>query len=114
MQAGSANENYPECMVSCIETLESMKDVFPYVQGYFGLVSTFFQPWGFVLASKKHDPMALTAAEIESRFATRGVKNRYYTGRFHHACFTLPEYLIEAQKKDGRVLTDADPFIWTA
>lgn len=57
MQAGSANENYPECMVSCIETLESMKDVFPHVAGYFGLVSTFFQPWGFVLASKSHSTL---------------------------------------------------------
>lgn len=114
MQAGSANENYPECMVSCIETLESMKEVFPYVAGYFGIVSTFFQPWGFVLASKKYDPMALTAEEIENRFLKRGVKNRYYTGRFHHACFTLPEYLLEAQKQHGRILTDAEPFVWTA
>lgn len=114
MQAGSANENYPECMVSCIETLESMKEEFPFVAGYFGIVSTFFQPWGFVLASKKYDPMALTAEEITKRFAERGVTNRYYTGRFHHACFTLPEYLLEAQKTSGRILTDAEPFVWTA
>ncbi|MEY4882019.1 MAG: hypothetical protein RLZ87_1452, partial [Armatimonadota bacterium] len=58
--------------------------------------------------------MALTAEEIEARFAARGVKNRYYTGRFHHACYTLPEYLIEAQKNSARILTDAEPFVWTA
>jgi len=114
MQAGSANENYPECMVSCIETLESMKETFPYVAGYYGIVTTFFQPWGFVLASKKYDPLALAQEEIAKRFADRGVTNHYYTPRFHQAVFTLPDYLLEAQKKSGRVLTDAEPFVWTA
>ena len=114
MQAGSANENYPECMVSCIETLESMKEVFPFVAGYWGVVTTFFQPWGFVLASKKYDPYALSEEEIAARFAARGVQNRYYTPRFHRAMFTLPDYLLEAQKRSGRILTDAEPFVWTA
>ena len=114
MQAGSANENYPDCMVSCIETLESMKEVFPHVAGYFGIVTTFFQPWGFVLASKKHDPLKLVEAEIAARFAARGVKNRYYTPRFHQAVFTLPDYLLEAQKTSARILTDAEPYVWTA
>lgn len=114
MQAGSANENYPECMVSCIETLESMKDTFPYVAGYFGIVTTFFQPWGFVLASKKHDPLALAQEEIQRRFTERGVTNRYYTPRFHQAVFTLPDYLLVAQERSGRILTDAEPFVWTA
>ena len=113
MQAGTASENYPECMASCIKTLQDM-DCFEHVAGYYGLVNTFFQPWGFVVASKKYDPMALTPEIIAERFAQRGVKNRYYTPRFHHACFTLPEYLNEAVEKQGRILTDADPFIWTA
>lgn len=111
MQAGSASENYPACMVSCIRTLE---DVFPHVAGYYGIVSTFFQPWGFVLASKRSDPMSLSAEEIGRRHADRGVENRYYTGRFHSALFTLPEYLLRAYDSVGRVLTDAEPFVWTA
>ena len=114
MQAGSANENYPACMASCIKTLESMKEVFPYVQGYYGLVSTFFQPWGFVLASKKHDPLALAKDEIEKRLNERGVQNRYITPRFWNAAFTLPEYLLRAVEEEGRILTDAEPFVWTA
>lgn len=113
LQAGSASENYPACMASCIATLKSM-DVFPYVYGYYGMVNTFFQPWGFVLASKTYDPMALTRQEIENRHRDRGVQCRYYTGRFHHACFTLPEYLEVAVREEGRILTDAEPFVWTA
>lgn len=111
MQAGSASENYPACMVSCIKTL---KEVFPFVAGYYGIVSTFFQPWGFVLASKVHDPLALTRQEVETRHQMRGVANRYYTGRFHQAMYTLPEYLERAYATEARILTDAEPFVWTA
>lgn len=114
MQAGCANENYPYLFVACEETLKSMTDVFPYVAGYFGIVTSFMMPWGFMLASKKYDPLALTMEEIAKRFEARGVTNRYYTPRFHQAAFTLPEYLIEAKKEHGRIITDADPYIWTA
>lgn len=114
MQAGSANANYPGCMVSCIETLESMKETFSCVAGYSAMVTTFFQPWGFVLASKKYDLTSLNQEIIEKRFNERGVKNRYYTPRYHQAIFTLPDYLIEAQKLEGQILTDASPYSWTA
>jgi spermidine synthase len=114
MQAGSANANYPGCMVSCMATLEAMSDVFKHVAGYWGMVTTFFQPWGFVLASRRHDPLALSQAEITRRFSQRGVTNRYYTPRFHGSVFTLPDYLLEAQSSQGRVLTDAEPYAWTA
>lgn len=114
MQAGSANANYPGCMVSCMATLEAMSDVFKHVAGYWGLVTTFFQPWGFVLASKRHDPLALSESEITKRFNQRGVTTRYYTPRFHTSVFTLPDYLLEARASHGRVLTDAEPYAWTA
>jgi spermidine synthase len=89
-------------------------DCWAHVAGYWGMVTTFFQPWGFVLASKKHDPLTLTVEEIARRFAVRGVKTKYYTPRFHQAVFTLPDYLLEAKDADGRILTDAEPFVWTA
>jgi len=114
MQAGSANSNYPYCYVACLKTLQSMKETFPYVAGYYGIVTTFMMPWGFILASKKYDPLALTMQEIEKRFKARGVKNRYYTPRYHQSMFTLPDYLHEALEKHGRVLTDKEPFVWTA
>lgn len=114
MQAGCANENYPYLFVSLLETLESMKETFPYVAGYYGIVTSFMMPWGFILASKKHDPLALSPDEIASRFAARGVKTRYYTPRYHNSVFTLPEYLLEAQKEHGRIITDAEPYKWDA
>lgn len=112
MQAGSANANYPECMACCIKTLEEM-GCWAHVEGYWAVVTTFFQPWGFVLASKRHDPIGLSEVEIARRFAERGVRTRYYTPRFHRAVFTLPDYMLEAVAQ-ARELTDADPFVWTA
>jgi spermidine synthase len=114
MQAGCANANYPHCFASCYKTLSEMKDVFPIVRGYWAHVTTFMMPWGFILASKSHDPLQLNEAEIAKRFADRKVTTRYYTPRFHQATFTLPDYLYEAVEEHGKVLTDAAPFFWTA
>jgi spermidine synthase len=114
MQAGCANSNYPYCFAACMKTLEDMKDVFPYVAGYYGIITTFMMPWGFILASKKHNPADLNPEEIAKRFAARGVQNRYYTPRYHNSVFTLPDYLVEAVEEHGRVLTDEKPFVWTA
>lgn len=114
MQAGCANANYPYLYSCNWATLDSMRDTFPYVAGYYGLVTTFLMPWGFMLASKKYDPLALAQEEIERRFRDRGVETRYYTPRYHQSVFTLPEYLYEARREHGRVLTDAAPYVWEA
>jgi spermidine synthase len=114
MQAGCANANYPYLFSANLHTLRSMAEVFPHVAGYYGIVTTFLMPWGFVLASKRHDPLALAAEEIARRFEARGVRNRYYTPRYHSSVFTLPEYLLEAVEEHGRVLTDAEPYVWEA
>lgn len=114
MQAGCANANYPYHFASNLRTLMDMKDTFPYVRGYWGFVTTFMMPWGFILASKRHDPLELDESEIAKRFAQRGVTTRYYTPRFHQAVFTLPDYLFEALEEHGRIVTDADPMAWEA
>lgn len=112
MQAGSASTNYPDCMLSCIKTLRDM-ECWQSVTGYWGVIPTFFQPWGFVVAAKTADPKALSEAEVASRLAERGVKNRYITPRFWQAMLTLPDEL-EHGIAGARILTDADPFVWTA
>lgn len=111
MQAGCANINYPDCFAPCLRTVQ---EVFPETHGYWAIMTTFFLPWGFVLGSKRHSPLDLTEADLEARFKERGIVNRYYTPRFHRSVFTLPDYLEEAVRTKGYVMTDAAPFIWTA
>lgn len=113
MQAGSANMNYPYLMACCTKTLEAI-DAFPVVRPYYGIVTTFLQPWGFVLASKQHDPLLLSEADVAARLKARGVQNRYVTPRYHQSIFICPDYLLEAFEEHGRVCTDADPFFWKA
>ena len=91
-----------------------MKDTFPVVRCYYGLVTTFQMPWGFILASKKHDPLSLDLSSIAARLSSRGVTNRYATPRFMPSMFVLPEYMLRAIEEHGKVLTDSEPFLWTA
>lgn len=114
LQSGAVSETYPQCFACVHTTLESLKDKFPFVRGYWAGVTTFMTNWGFIIASKKHDPLELDTSEIASRLAARGVTNRYYTPRFHQAMFTLPEHMLRDIKRYGRVLTDAEPFVWEA
>lgn len=111
IQAGCANLNYPDCYAACVKTLE---DVFPIVRGYWGIMTTFLMPWGFVLASNDLDPLLLSEELIENRQRERGVSTKYYTPRFHKSIFTLPDYLTNAIDTRGQVMTDDKPFLWTA
>jgi spermidine synthase len=114
LQAGCANMAYPYCYSAVVATLQAMKETFPVVRPYTGFITTFQLPWGFVLASKKHDILDMSEEELAARFAARGVTNRYFTPRYSRPIFTLPDYLIEAIAKHGKILTDAEPFIWSA
>jgi len=114
LQSGAVSETYPQCFACIHETLSSLNDLFPVVRGYWAGVTTFMTNWGFIIASKRHDPNDLDVDAIAKRLAERNVENRYYTPRFHNAMFTLPDHMLRDIKRYGRVLTDAEPFIWDA
>lgn len=109
LQAGSTDPSYHEFFASCAKTLE---DVFPLVRPYWSFIFSFGLPWGFILASKKDDPLVLDEEEITQRFQQRKVKNlKFYHPPLHRSFFALPLYLFHGLKK-GKVLTDKKPFIW--
>ncbi len=110
LQAGSTDPVYHDFFASCAKTLEK---VFPIIRPYWVHMFSFGLPWGFVLASKKEDPLELEHEEILQRMERRGVKNlQFYESSLHQALFTLPPYLKAGLKK-GKVLTDKKPYIWT-
>jgi spermidine synthase len=109
MQAGSTDPTYYEFFASCVRTLAS---VFPIVRPYWAFVFSFGGPWGFVVASKKVDPLDLKEKDLQKRSDARKVQRlKFYHEGLHGGFFALPRYLIEGQEK-GRVLTDREPFIW--
>ncbi|MDW8051832.1 MAG: polyamine aminopropyltransferase [Armatimonadota bacterium] len=111
VQSGAGDPLYPY-LYGCI--VRTLQEVFPIVRPYWTFVASFMLPWGFVLASKKYDPLALTREEVARRIEARGVRGlRYYDADVHFAMFAIPPYLREVIAQ-GRVLTDAEPFAWEA
>lgn len=111
LQAGGTDPFYNQFFASCARTLE---ETFPLVRPYWTFIFSFNNPWGFILASKKTDPLEQDEKVISERMRSRGIEElKFYHPGFHHSLFSLPVYLMKALKK-GRVLTDKNPFIWEA
>lgn len=109
LQAGCTDPFYYEFFTSCAKTLEG---IFPLVRPYWTFVFSFSFPWGFIIASKKEDPLELEEKEITRRIRDREVRNlKFFHPALHKSLFSLPLYLIRALKI-GRVLTDEKPYIW--
>lgn len=109
IQAGSTDLLYNRFFASCARTLEQ---VFPFVRPYWTFMFSFCSPWGFIIASRKEDPLKIDEKIIKKRFQDRKIKGlKFYHLNMHHGLFALPLYLQGALKK-GRILTQKDPFIW--
>ena len=109
MQAGSTDPTYYEFFASCVKTLSL---VFPIVRPYWTYMFSFGGPWGFVVASKKLDPLDLEKNDVKERIDSRNIKGlKFYHSGLHRSMYVLPGYLVENLEK-GRLLTDREPFIW--
>ncbi len=109
MQAGMTKVGELDFFTSINRTL---REVFPVVAGYQTFVSCFGTPWGFIVASRKNDPRAQSAADVDRRVADR-VKGTlgYWDGQTHQHAFSLPRFIRTAIDAQTRVVTDAHPLI---
>ncbi|PYO57405.1 MAG: spermidine synthase [Candidatus Rokuibacteriota bacterium] len=87
----------------------TLREVFPVVAPYQGF------PWGFILASKGHDPRQESAGDIDRLIAQRLNPGDlgYWDGQAHLHSFNLPKFLRRALESNDRVITDANPLIIT-
>jgi spermidine synthase len=109
LQAGSTDPTYHDFFTSCVKTL---CQIFPIVRPYWTIVFSFGGPWGFIVASKREDPLDLTKDDLKKRTDSRKIRGlKFYHGGLHEGFFSLPGYLVKGQDK-GRVLTEKEPFIW--
>ena len=84
--------------------------VFPVVRPYAVDVPSFGVPWGFSVASKGADPLALSAAEVDSRVAARLAGDlRFYDGLTHQGLFGIPKYLRDAIAAQTKIIRDEAP-----
>ena len=87
----------------------TMAQVFPVVRPYIVNIPSFFIPWGFILASKKTDPVKLTTKKIEEKLSGIKHKLRFYDSVTHAGIFSIPKYLRKAVEKQNIVITDKNP-----
>ena len=88
----------------------TLKSVFPIVTPYAAHIPCFGGPWGFCIASKKHNPALLTSEDVDRLIAARALKGlKFYDGETHRGMFALPKYIREAMAKQTRIITDKKP-----
>jgi spermidine synthase len=92
----------------------TLREVFPVVAAYQSFVSCFGTPWGFIVASKTVDPARLGAQAVD-KLVTERVKGtlEYWDGVTHQHAFSLPKFIRKAVAKQTRIVTDANPLIFS-
>jgi spermidine synthase len=107
VQAGSAN---PTELLNLSAVNKTLQSVFTIVTQCVVYMPCFGGPWGFCVASLKHNPALMTAEAVDRRIKTRAVKGlKLYDGETHRGMFALPRYIREALAKQKRVITDKKP-----
>ena len=111
MQAGMTKRGELAFFTSIHRTL---REVFPVVAGYQTFVSCFGTPWGFIVASKKVDPIKQDVKAVDRLIGDR-IKGslEYWDGVTHQHAFSLPKFIRKSIAKQTRIVTDANPLIVT-
>jgi spermidine synthase len=77
-------------------TLRTLRATFAHVTPWFVHIPMYGATWGFACASDTLQPRDISAAEVASRLAARGVGDlRLYSADTHQALMTLPPYIAE-------------------
>ena len=82
----------------------TVKKAFPIARPYEANIPSFGGSWGFIIASKKYDPLRIPEREIIRRIRERGLKTRFYDHKTHKAILTLPKFLRNAIRREKRTL----------
>ncbi|MCR3923554.1 MAG: polyamine aminopropyltransferase, partial [Firmicutes bacterium] len=107
LQAGSFNPQLIQCHAAICNTLAT---AFPCVRSYSAFIPSYDAAWGFALASKTLDPLALSKQELDQRLAARKITElQYYDGETHLSMFSNPKDVRAAKQKEIRVIADDRP-----
>jgi len=90
----------------------TVKKVFPVCRPLHAYIPCYDCPWGFIVASKKSDPLKISGSQIKKRLEARGIRGlKFYDGRIHQSLLTLPKNLLFEMEKQKRVITDKNPIL---
>jgi spermidine synthase len=84
--------------------------VFPVARAFKADVPAYSSAWGFVLGSKKYDPLKLNQKDVDRILKERKIKNlKFYDGLTHQTMFILPKHLRKKLQKEKEIVKDSKP-----
>ena len=92
----------------------TLKKIFPIVRPYYAYIPSFVTPWGFVLASKEHDPLLLDKKDLAERLKRISGELKFYDSTIHRVLFTLPRYLRKFIEEVDIIASDENPIYMPA
>jgi spermidine synthase len=110
VQALETSNMDPEEHATLVRTVG---EAFPLVRSYMTFIPSFMYLWGFLIASDRIDPSALTEEEVDARLESRLTGElRSYDGITHRGYFSIPKDLRALIAEPGPVLDDDTIMVW--
>ncbi|MEC4683782.1 MAG: polyamine aminopropyltransferase [Nitrospirota bacterium] len=89
---------------------QTMRSAFPTVRGFSTNIPSFGLPWGFTLASKGVDPLAMTRDAVDRILTERNLTDlRFYDGLAHQGLFGIPRHIREELDRSSIIIEDNHP-----
>jgi len=88
----------------------TLKRVFPIVRPFYTYIPSFDSQWGFMIASKKYDPIKISQNELKDRINKR-IQGEFklYDEEYHLKIFILPKDIKKFLEKNVKISTDKNP-----
>jgi len=87
----------------------TLRKIFQVVSPYYAFVPSFDVPWGYLLCSRKSDPMRLKAREVDRRLGTLHRHLRFYDGPTHVGLFNIPKYIRTHLAREKNYISERKP-----
>jgi spermidine synthase len=100
---------YPNCMIFAT-IYNTLRQVFPVVRAYSTYIPSYAGIEGFIIGSKKYDPVKLSRKTIESRILKRKLGDlKWYEAPTHKAAFTIPKEIRTTLENTSQISTKKLP-----
>ncbi|RLE67450.1 MAG: spermidine synthase [Thermoprotei archaeon] len=88
----------------------TLKKVFPIVRPFYTYIPSFDSQWGFMMASKKYDPIKISQNELRDRINKR-IQGEFklYDEKYHFKIFILPKDIKKFLEENVKISTDKNP-----
>ncbi len=87
----------------------TVASVFPITLPYMAYVPSFGEIWGYVIGSKKYNPLEISKEQLEVEI--NDIETNYYSEKIHREIFAFPKDLEHKISNNHTILRDSAPFL---